>query len=207
MTAAIRLLISDLEEMTADWGPDGAARAGVMEGNPEQGLAKILIGMGSLSYGEMAGERIKLGLMLHDPEEEHDCFSDNTHNSHFYDVLGMRNVYIGAYRRIDGRIVQGPGLSDLIGAKDPALDREMRAGLEASLNAAGLIKAEADSGVMAYDQMLGEGNELGNSLIQSLVDALVGQTKSIERMVAALSIAGLEFEGSDSLDAPDRVFE
>ena len=207
LTAAIRLLISDLEEMTADWGPDGAARAGVMEGNPEQGLAKILIGMGSLSYGEMAGERIKLGLMLHDPEEEHDCFSDNTHNSHFYDVLGMRNVYIGAYRRIDGRIVQGPGLSDLIGAKDPALDREMRAGLEASLNAAGLIKAEADSGVMAYDQMLGEGNELGNSLIQSLVDALVGQTKSIERMVAALSIAGLEFEGSDSLDAPDRVFE
>jgi uncharacterized iron-regulated protein len=38
--------------------------------------------MGSLSYGELAGERMKLGLLLHDPEEEHDCFSDNTYNSH-----------------------------------------------------------------------------------------------------------------------------
>src|SRR3546814_13690158 len=44
----------------------------------------------SLSYGELAGERMKLGLLLHDPEEEQDCFSDNTHNSHYYDVEGMR---------------------------------------------------------------------------------------------------------------------
>ena len=49
------------------------------------GIAAILTGMGSLSYGEQAGERMRLGLMLNDPEEEHDCFSDNTHNSHFYD--------------------------------------------------------------------------------------------------------------------------
>ena len=53
--------------------------------------------MGSLSYGELAGQRMKLGLLLHDPEEEHDCFSDNTHNSHFYDALGIRNVYLGRY--------------------------------------------------------------------------------------------------------------
>ena len=53
--------------------------------------------MGSLSYGELAGERMKLGLLLHDPEEEHDCFSDNTHNSHYYDVIGIRNVYTGRY--------------------------------------------------------------------------------------------------------------
>ena len=51
---------------------------------------------------------MKLGLMLHDPEEEHDCFSDNTHNSHYYDALGIRNVYLGRYVRIDGRVVAGP---------------------------------------------------------------------------------------------------
>ncbi len=55
-----------------------------------------MTGLGSLSYGELAGERIKLGLMIHDPEEEHDCFSDNTHASHFFDALGIRNVYLGA---------------------------------------------------------------------------------------------------------------
>ncbi|WP_330220407.1 imelysin family protein, partial [Sulfitobacter sp. HI0076] len=69
------------------------------------GIDAILTGMGSLSYGEQAGERMKLGVMLNDPEEEHDCFSDNTHNSHYYDGLGVRNVYLGEYLRVDGRVV------------------------------------------------------------------------------------------------------
>ena len=67
-----------------------ARRARASSTVDEAGLAAILTGLGSLSYGELAGERMKLGLMLHDPEEEHDCFSDNTHNSHYYDELGMQ---------------------------------------------------------------------------------------------------------------------
>ena len=82
------------------------------------GLTAIMTGMGSLSYGELAGERMKLGLMVHDPEEEHDCFSDNTHNSHLYDAMSIRNVYVGRYRRLDGSIVSGPSISDLVRAKD-----------------------------------------------------------------------------------------
>src|SRR3546814_8603433 len=77
--------------MVAAWGPDGEAREGLLGGDPDAGIAAMLTGMGSLSYGELAGERIKLGLMLHDPEEEHDCFSDNTHNSHYYDQRGIMN--------------------------------------------------------------------------------------------------------------------
>ena len=60
-------------------------------------LTAIFTGLGSLSYGELAGERMKLGLLLNDPEEEHDCFSDNTHNSHYYDAIGIENVYLGRY--------------------------------------------------------------------------------------------------------------
>jgi putative iron-regulated protein len=75
------MLVQDLQEMVGHWKAEGEARAAVQE-DPKAGLAAMLTGLGSLSYGELAGERIKLGLMLHDPEEEHDCFSDNTHNSH-----------------------------------------------------------------------------------------------------------------------------
>ena len=46
------------------------------------GNTMILTGMGSLSYGEQAGERMRLGHMLNDPEEEQDCFSDHTHVDH-----------------------------------------------------------------------------------------------------------------------------
>ncbi len=57
----------------------------------------MLFGMGSLSLGELAGERMKVSLEANSPEDEHDCFSDNTHNSHFYDAKGIRNVYLGEY--------------------------------------------------------------------------------------------------------------
>ena len=47
----------------------------------------MFFGMGSLSLGELAGERMKVSLEANSPEDEQDCFSDNTHNSHFYDCL------------------------------------------------------------------------------------------------------------------------
>ncbi|MFP3387038.1 imelysin family protein, partial [Tritonibacter sp. SIMBA_163] len=74
--------------------------------------------MGSLPYGEQAGERLRLGLKLNDPEEEHDCFSDNTPNSHYYDGLGSQNVYLGEYVRVNGEVVSGPALADLLEAAD-----------------------------------------------------------------------------------------
>ena len=102
LRAATDLLVDDLAWMTAQWGPDGDARKTIVDGTNEAGLTAILTGLGSLSYGELAGERMKLGLMIHDPEEEHDCFSDNAFASHYFDALGMRNVYLGRYRRVDG---------------------------------------------------------------------------------------------------------
>ena len=68
----------------------GIARKDLLNTSEKEAITRILTGMGSLSYGELAGERMKLGLMLNDPEEEHDCFSDNTHNSHYYNVIEFK---------------------------------------------------------------------------------------------------------------------
>jgi putative iron-regulated protein len=145
--------------------------------------------------------------MLHDPEEEHDCFSDNTHNSHYYDALGIANVYLGQYERVDGSEVAGASLSDLVAAADPDLDAEMRARLTDTLAAMAAIKDTAERGEMAYDQMIGEDNPKGNALVQAAIDALLEQTKTIEKIVVALDLGPLAFEGSDSLDDPDAVFQ
>ena len=209
LKAASTLLVADLEEMVANWGPDGAARV-VLLAEPDAGLATILTGMGSLSYGELAGERMKLGLLLHDPEEEHDCFSDNTHNSHYYDQIGIRNVYAGHYRRFDGSTVAGPAVADLVAAAEPALDGELRSALDATAAAMAAMRSRAES-VEAHDQMIGEmigeGNTHGNAVVQAAIDALVTQTRSIERAVAALGLGSIEIEGSDSLDNPNAVFQ
>jgi putative iron-regulated protein len=192
--------------MAGYWAEGGEARATV-EGDPDDGLRAMLQGLGSLSYGELAGERMQLGLLLHDPEEEHDCFSDNTHNSHYYDITGMLAVYDGRYQRVDGSVVEGPSLADLVGTADPELASEIQGAWDNTRARAQILKDTADSGRMAYDQMLAEDNPEGNAMIQAVIDALQGQTRLIEQVVAVLDLGSLAFEGSDSLDDPEAVFQ
>lgn len=205
LVAATNLLISDLEWMAAQWTDGGAARAELMA-DADAGIAAMLTGMGSLSYGETAGERMRLGVMLNDPEEEHSCFADNTHNDHFYNGVGIQSVYLGSYTGIDGTVVSGPSLSDLVAEADPALDMEMKVKLSDAVMALGRIKTAAEAG-FTYDMMLARGNDAGEALIMGGVNGLIDQTRSIERVIAVLGADGIEIEGSDSLDNPDAVFQ
>ncbi|MEI4492248.1 imelysin family protein [Mameliella alba] len=205
LKAATDLLVSDLEWITAQWAEGGEARSTLMA-DEAAGITAMLTGMGSLSYGEQAGERMRLGLMLNDPEEEHDCFSDNTHNSHYYDGLGIQNVYLGEYVRIDGTLISGPSLADLVAETDAALDAEMQGKLAHTMMALGRIKSAAEAG-FSYDMMLERGSEAGEALVMGGVNGLIDQTRSIERIVALLGAEGTAIEGSDSLDDPDAVFQ
>jgi putative iron-regulated protein len=204
LKAATDLLVDDVTAMAKAWDAKGRARAEVTRKSANGGLATILTGLGSLSYGELAGERMKLGLILHDTEEEHDCFSDNTHNSHYNDQVGMVAIYNGTYARPDGSVVKGASLAEYARAKAPA----EAAGLEAALaNTSAKLKAikdRADSGKEAYDQMIAEGNTEGNKVVQDGVDALVAQARAIEVLVKKLGLK-IELEGSDSLDNPSAV--
>ena len=172
--------------MTAAWGEGGAGCAAVIS-DPDAGVLAMLTGMGSLSYGELGGERMKLGLMLNDPDEEHECFSDNTRNSHCYDSPDIRNVSLGNYTRVGGSVVEGPSLSDLVVAADPSIDAQLSAELDASVAALDTVKAAAEAG-LAYDQMLAAVNTDGEALIMVAVGALVAQTALIDRAVTALGL-------------------
>ena len=205
LQAATSLLVDDLAYMAGQWGADGPARAAVLA-DADAGVGMMLTGMGSLSYGELAGQRMKLGVLLNDPEEEHDCFSDNTQNSHYMDGIGIQGTYLGSYTRLDGSVVTGASLSALVAEKDAAVDTQLRAELEASVAALKAIVTAADGG-MAYDMMLAQGNEAGAALVLDAVDKLVVQTRSIERAVAVLDLKTFTLEGSDSLDDPTAVFQ
>lgn len=175
LKAATDLLVSDLEEMAADWKPGGAARAELLAKGPDGGVAEILTGLGSLSFGEMAGERMKLGLMLHDPEEQQDCFSNNTHNSHYYDEQGIVAIWRA-------------GLRDYAAQRDPDAAKRLDGALADTEAAIKAIKDAADSGRMAYSQMIASGNADGNKLVQDAMDALVAQTRAIEAVAASLHV-------------------
>jgi putative iron-regulated protein len=204
LRVATDLLVDDLTEMAEAWTQNGAARKDLMAKAPNEGLATILTGLGSLSYGELAGERMKLGLILHDPEEEHDCFSDNTHNSHYYDQAGMSAIYHGRYVRPDGSVVEGASMAEYAKAKAAEAADKVEAAMKNASDKLGAIKARADSGVEAYDQMIAEGNEQGNRVVEEGVNGLVAQARAIEGLVGALGLT-IKIEGSDSLDNPAAV--
>jgi len=206
LSVATELLIDDLDFIISQWKPNGPARKALFEGGTATGLTSIFSGLGSLSYGELAGERMKLGLLLNDPEEEHDCFSDNTHNSHFFNVVGIRNVYFGRYTRVDGSIVSGPSVSDLVAAADKNIDTRVRGALDLTLARFTAMKRRAET-VESYDQMIGEANDAGNAVVEAAIQSLIGQTKEFERAISVLKLKPVEFEGSDSLDQPGRVLQ
>jgi putative iron-regulated protein len=188
LKAASDMLVDDLAEMAADWGQDGKARAELLSKGSDGGLSEILTGLGSLSFGEMAGERMKLGLMLHDPEEQQDCFSNNTHNSHYYDEIGIAGIWNGRYTRLDGTVLEGASLRDYAASVDPAAAKRLDDRLADAAAAIGKLHDEAESGRMAYSQMIGAGNAAGNALIQNAMDSLVAQTRAIEGVASALHL-------------------
>ena len=149
---------------------------------------------------------MKLGLLLQDPEEEHDCFADNTHNSHYYNQIGIMNVYLGRYERIDGTIVEGRSLAALASTIAPDIDSDLRARLGETEAAMATMKTRAET-LERYDQMIGPGNPEGAAVVQAAIDALIAQTRPIERLIAAFDLGEIELEGSDSLDNPNAVFQ
>ena len=198
LKAVTGLLVSDLEEMVYNWQPGGAAYLDLMQKGPEGGLATILTGMGSLAYGELAGERIRLGLLLNDPEEEHDCFSDNTHNSHYYDALSIKNVYMGSYERINGNLVQGPSLARLMELEAPDLAAVMLARIESTELAMDALLSEAAKG-NTFDVLIASNNLAGEEVVSRVVDSLMEETRTIEDIIRVLNLHNVSISGSESL--------
>ena len=194
LEAATDLLVSDLRRWSATGG-DGAARAALAADGEPKGLAMMLTGMGSLSYGELAGERIKLGLMLHDPEEEHDCFSDNTHNSHYL----RRGRHAGRLSRPlpaqRWRVVEGRACPTSCVGRSRGRRRDARGTRQ---DPGGVHGDQADRRQPARwptTRCWPRATRPANAMIQAGVDALVAQTRSIERVVAALGCGPARVRG------------
>lgn len=198
LKAVTQLLVQDLEEMVANWAPNVSDNyRAKLEAEPvADGLRKMLFGMGSLSLGELAGERMKVSLEANSPEDEQDCFSDNTHYSHFYDAKGIRNVYLGEYTRADGSKLTGPSLSELVAKVDPATDATLKADLEATEAKIQVMVDHALKGEH-YDQLIAADNAAGNQIVRDAIASLVKQTGAIEQAAGKLGIANLNPDTAD----------
>ncbi len=180
------LLIDDLTVLVKAWAPDAKNnyRARFVRGGNES-IRKMLVGLGSLSRGELAGERLEVALNSQDQEDEHSCFSDNTHRDAVTNALGIQNVWLGQYKRADGSVLQGPSLRDLVVAKDAALADKTTKQIAASVAAAEGIQAPFDR------EIIGGKDAPGRQRIQKTIDSLTSQAKDLVAAANAIGITKL----------------
>jgi putative iron-regulated protein len=167
------------------WAPGADNyRAGFVRGGSES-LRKVFVGLGSLSRGELAGERLEVALASQDQEDEHSCFSDNTHRDAVTNAQGIQNVWLGRYVRADGSRLEGPGLRALVAARDPALAERTTGQIAASVAATEAIQAPFDR------EILGGRDAPGRQRVQKAIDSLTRQSHDLVAVAAAVGIARL----------------
>ncbi|QDJ13246.1 imelysin [Mergibacter septicus] len=124
LKAATDKLVDDLQVVYSAWTPTGEYRqalTGKLTGKQAKdniptgsALKDIFIGMGMFIKSELANERIAVAVLTPSEEDEHSCFSDNTHRDIAQNFLGFENVLLGKY---NGKKI-GIAPIDQLNAKD-----------------------------------------------------------------------------------------
>jgi putative iron-regulated protein len=174
LSLVTELLVDDLTAVTEAWA-DGADYRAEFESGGTDSIQKMLLGMGSLSGAELSGERMTVALDNRDQEDEHSCFSDNTHRDIRANALGIQNVFLGKYGATDGQ-----GIEDLVRARDAALADRLKADISASLVAIDAIPTPFDSAI--------DDDANGRPKVMAAIAALQKQTDTTVEAADALGI-------------------
>lgn len=121
------LLIGGLTQVKAAWDPavTGNYRATFLAMENGSALRKMFNSMRVLSGIELAGERIYTAYENQDQEDEHSCFSDNTHRDIYLNAKGISNLYNGTYTTSAGQTVSGYSLSNLVSTINSTKNTEL----------------------------------------------------------------------------------
>ncbi len=182
LAVVTEVLVDDLRTLVDAWAPGQRNYRAQFERGELESLRKMIVGLGSLSRGELAGERMEVALNTQDQEDEHSCFSDNTHRDIVNNALGIENVWLGRYVRRDGSRLQGASLRELVEARDAAVGAKVTQQIAASVAAARQIQAPFDR------EIAGGGDAAGRQRLQKTIDSLVQQSKDL---VGAANVIGI----------------
>lgn len=138
LTEVTELLVSDLKSLVDAWTP-GAEYRKSFEADVDASLENIISALGKLSKGELAGERMFVAYDLRSKEDEHSCFSDNTHRDIVTNALGIQNVFLGTFGT-----VTGTSIYDVIAMKDQDLADEIKTQIANSVTLSEAIQAPFD---------------------------------------------------------------
>ncbi len=170
LKAVTDLLVKQVGTVKDAWEPKDSKSygAGFAAQSSVDGLTKVFKGMSSLLTDELAGERMYTGYESQSQEDEHSCFSDNTHRDIIENLQGVINVWTGTYKTVAElahpesavTTTAGVGVSALV---SPAIAKRVTAQLNSALAAAKALPTP-------YDQLLvaPEGSDQRKQLLDTI---------------------------------------
>ncbi|HEY0299091.1 MAG TPA: imelysin family protein [Arachidicoccus sp.] len=181
-----QLVVDNLKEMVDAWAPNVSTnyRASFEKDIPTA-ISNIFLGIGSLAKGEMSGERMSVPLALHAQEQEHSCFSDNTHRDLWLDMQGIANAYNGTYVNTAGTTIGKSqySLSAYVQGLNVADDKNMQDLLS---KAQASLKAIEDN--EPFDWLIDSNNPSGNQIVATGVTAVGAVADGISAMAKDINL-------------------
>ncbi len=172
-------LVKQLTDVHDAW-VEGAAYRTSFVADEKTAFFNILKGMVVLSGFETGAERLGAAYDSGSQEDEHSCFSDNTHRDMIQDIQGVLNVWNGSYGSI-----QGTGIKDVVAAVDADLANRVDARIKTSLELANKMQ-------QPFDQAIKPGNAAGRAGVEALMLSLKQQEKDMTEIFLLFGY-GVEF--------------
>jgi len=122
LQAAAQKIVNDLTVISQAWekGDDTNYRAALLGKNidvsknisSKDAQKDIFAGMGVFIKSELANERIAVAVLTPSEEDEHSCFSDNTHRDIAQNYQGFKNILMGTYKNMDYGVAPIDAMND-----------------------------------------------------------------------------------------------
>ncbi|CAI8228746.1 MAG: Iron-regulated protein A [Arcobacter lacus] len=141
LKAAASKIVADLDLIKSAWennldGNNGLYKAALLSKlkgvnaskniKEEEALKQIISGLGVFIKSELANERIAVAVLTPSEEDEHSCFSDNTHRDIATNYYGFKNILTSTY---NGK-KYGPSLLDKVDNENKSKIKELMASIE-----------------------------------------------------------------------------
>lgn len=137
LNACAELLVINLKKLVDEWAPgSNNYRKTFTSQSANDALQQMLTGAGVLTKSELSGERVFTAYDEQDQEQEHSCFSDNTHRDIRANTYGIKNVLTGKYNAVNGsNSISGPSIIDLLHIVKPTFAVEFEEQLDKAVAA------------------------------------------------------------------------
>ena len=217
MEIVVDKLIADLEQVRDAWESGATYRVAftspTTQADADKKIEEILTGMGTLSEGELAGERMQIALVNNSQEDEHSCFSDNTHRDVWLNAEGVSNSWYGSYAGFDstgdgsddndGRAVSGYGLNQYIrtyGTSSLAEQLELK--LETTKLGYGQIDDLARAGT-PFDLQIMDPTATNAAKVKATISALNAQSVAIQAIATDLGLGDVVLDDASECNTAD----